>query len=345
MSKTGVLLINLGTPDDPSVSSVRKYLNEFLMDPRVIDKPAWIRYILVKGVIVPFRSRASSKLYKQLWSDMGSPLKHYGHMLADGVQKDLGAEYEVELAMRYQSPSIESAIKKLIDKQVDSILVFPLFPQYASSSTGSAHEEVMRVLSQQLIIPPVKFINSYPTEPRMIKIYADNARKFDIDSYDHILFSFHGLPERHLRDADVTESHCMRVADCCTIPCEANKLCYGAQSYQTAHAIAAELGLDRDRYSITYQSRLGKDPWVKPYTDKVLEQRYNEFGDKRILVFCPAFVADCLETSIEISVEYQEEFEAIGGETVDLVPSLNDNPDWVKTVSDMIREQMNEPVY
>lgn len=338
MPKIGVLLINLGTPDDPSVKSVGKYLKEFLMDFRVIDKPAWLRHILVKGLIVPTRSKESAKLYEQLWTEQGSPLKYYGYKLAEGVQDQLGDSYHVELAMRYQSPSIESAIDKLIKAQVDELIVFPLFPQYASSSTGSAHEEVMRVLSKQLIIPPVRMVNSYPTDSRMIKIFADNARQYDIEDFDHVLFSFHGLPERHLKDADVTESHCMRVENCCTIQCQANKLCYGAQCNQTALAIAKELGLSNDQFSISYQSRLGKDPWVKPYTDKVLEERHKVHGDQKILVFCPAFVSDCLETTIEISVEYQEDFERFGGDMVQLVPSLNDNPEWIKTVAEMIKE-------
>jgi len=338
MPKIGVLLINLGTPDDPSVKAVGKYLKEFLMDFRVIDKPAWLRHILVKGLIVPFRSRASAKLYKQLWTEEGSPLKHYGYKLAEGVQNQLGEDFHIELAMRYQSPSIKSAIDKLIKAQVDELVVFPLFPQYASSSTGSAHEEVMRVLSKQLIIPPVRMVNSYPTDPRMIKIYADNGRKLNLDDYDHVLFSFHGLPERHLRDADITQSHCQRVENCCSISCEANKLCYSNQCHRTAHAIAEDLGLKKDQYSISYQSRLGRDPWVKPYTDKVLEERHKVHGDKKILVFCPAFVSDCLETTIEISVEYQEEFEEFGGDHVQLVPSLNDNPEWIKTVAEMVKE-------
>lgn len=343
MSKTGVLIVNLGTPDDPSKKSVGRYLKQFLMDPRVIDKPAWFRHLLVKGIIVPFRSGSSSKLYKELWKEEGSPLKFYGERLVDKVQHHLGDNYIVELAMRYQSPSIESAIKKLMESYVDRVVVFPLFPQYASATTGSVHEEVMRIFSKYQTIPDVNFINSYPDDERLAKLYAANGKAFDIGSYDHILFSFHGLPQSQLKKADLTKSHCVKAEDCCAKPCDANKFCYGAQCHRTAHAIASELNLKKEDYTICYQSRLGRDPWIQPYTSDILEERYEKHGDKNILVFCPAFVADCLETEIEISVEYQEEFEEMGGDKVTLVPSLNDSDEWAQLVSEMVLENVVTP--
>ena len=338
LGKKGILLINLGTPDDPGRGAVYRYLKEFLMDRRVIDIPWLQRTLLVRGIIAPFRSGQSSKLYKELWTENGSPLKYYGEKLTEGVQKDLGSDFEVELAMRYQSPSIESGIDKLMKKGVSSILVFPLFPQYASASTGSAHEEVMRVISQKQVIPDVKMINSFHNLPGMIEVFSDNARAFDIPSYDHILFSYHGLPARQLIKADPTGHHCKKAENCCAVLGVHNQHCYSAQCYDTTYAIANNLGLKKEDYTICFQSRLGRAEWNKPYTSDVLKIRA-EKGDKKLLVLCPAFVADCLETTVEVSTEYMEEFQEMGGETVDLVPSLNDHPKWIKTVSDLIREE------
>lgn len=334
--KTGVLIVNLGTPDAPSRGAVYRYLKQFLLDPRVIDYPWLPRNLLVRGIIAPFRSGSSAKLYKKLWTDEGSPLKVYGERVAEGVQQHLGDEFIVELAMRYQSPSIDSAIDRLMEQQVSEIVVFPMFPQYASATTGSVHDEVMRLLRKKQTIPDVKMINSYYDYDPMIEIYADNARKFDLDSYDHIIFSYHGLPQRQLRRAD-TCNHCLKVENCCHTISIKNQFCYSAQCHGTTKAIATKLGLTEDQYTTTFQSRLGPEAWAQPYTSKVLEEWAEEKGAKHILVFSPAFVADCLETIIEISYEYQEEFEEMGGEKVDLVPSLNDDPRWIKVVTDLVR--------
>ena len=335
--KKGVLLVNLGTPDEPSRGAVYKYLKQFLLDPRVIDLPWLQRNLLVRGIIAPFRSGSSSKIYKKLWTKDGSPIKIYGYSLQKEVQKILGEDYMVELAMRYQSPSIKSALKNLKDAFVDEIIVFPLFPHYASASTGSVLEEVMRLLSKELVIPPLKMINSYYDNEDMIQVFADNARKHDIGSMDHILFSFHGIPERHMTKADSTKAHCLKKENCCSAICDANKFCYSAQCHQTAHLIAKELGLPKDKYTICYQSRLGKDPWMQPYTTDALKTRALA-GDKSMLVFSAAFVADCLETTIEISEEYQEEWVKMGGKKLYLVESLNDNPKWINAVAKMIME-------
>lgn len=335
MSK-GVLLINLGTPDSPSRKDVYKYLKQFLLDPRVIDYSWLARNALVRGIIAPFRSKSSSDLYKRLWTEDGSPLKYYGVKVATGVQNVLGDGYEVELAMRYQSPSIENAFLRLKEKNVSEITVFPMFPQYASASTGSAHEEVMRVVSNEWIVPNLKFINSYYNDHRVVKLYADKARKYDLTSYDHFVFSFHGIPVRHLTKAD-HNNYCQKVKDCCLTMCDKNQFCYSSQSYATAFAIADELGFARDQYTISFQSRLGKEVWTQPYTSDVLEH-CAEKGMKRILVFSPAFVSDCLETTIEILYEYQEEFVEAGGEKLDLVESLNDDPAWIKIIAEMVQE-------
>ncbi|MEM9919945.1 MAG: ferrochelatase [Bacteroidota bacterium] len=333
--KKGILLINLGTPDDPSRGAVYRYLKEFLTDRRVIDYPWLARNLLVRGIIAPFRSGSSAKLYKKLWTEEGSPLKVFGEKLTEGVQHELGDEYVVELAMRYQSPSIKSALDRLLDKKVTSLVVFPLFPQYASATTGSVHEEVLRLLARRENIPRLELIDSYYDSPEMVDVFVENARKFDIDSYDHILFSYHGLPQRQLRKADDC-NHCLKAEGCCESIGLKNQYCYSAQCHATSYAIAEKLGLKEDRYTICFQSRLGPEAWAQPYTSKIIEHRAEE-GDKKLLVFCPAFVSDCLETTIEITDEYREEFEEAGGEQLDLVESLNAHPKWIKAVADMLR--------
>lgn len=333
--KKGVLLVNLGTPDAPTKPAVYRYLKQFLLDPRVIDYPWLGRNLLVRGIILPFRTGNSTRLYKELWTDEGSPLMFYGQRLAAGVQQELGSDYVVELAMRYQNPSIESAIEKLMDAGVREITVLPLFPQYASATTGSVHQEVMRILSKEQVIPRVNFISSYHDYEPMIEVFAGNARQFDLGAYDHILFSYHGLPQRQLLKADRT-GHCQGAGACCRKLVQNNQYCYTAQCHDTTRALVEKLGLKAGSYTTCFQSRLGKEVWAKPYTSEVIEERAAK-GDKKLLVFCPAFVADCLETIIEIGVEYQELFEKLGGEKVDLVPSLNDHPQWIKAAADLVR--------
>ena len=336
MKKIGVLIVNLGTPDAPERASVYRYLKQFLLDPRVIDISWLARNILVRGIIAPFRSGSSSKLYKKLWTKDGSPLKLYGYRLLEGVQAELGNDYAVELAMRYQTPSIEDGLNKLRSKLIDKLIVFPLFPQYASASTGSVHEEVMRIVSKWQVIPELELVNSYYDLPEMLDIFVENAmNKYNVGSYDHVIFSYHGLPQRQMKKADLS-NHCLAKKDCCTVICDQNKFCYSAQCFATTRSLVAKLGLKEGEYTTCFQSRLGRDPWIQPYTSDILKIR-RASGDKRLLVFCPAFVSDCLETTIEVSEEYMEEFVKIGGETVDLVPSLNDNSKWVKVVSDYIR--------
>ncbi len=337
MQKTGVLLVNLGTPDAPTKAAVWRYLRQFLLDARVIDFPWLPRNLLVRGIILPFRTGSSTRLYQQLWTPDGSPLKVYGERLAAGVQQELGNGYVVELAMRYQQPSIEAAIDRLMGQQVQEIVVFPMFPQYASATIGSVHEQVMRVLAKKQVIPGLRFINSYHDYEPMIEVFAENGRQLGIENYDHVLFSYHGLPQRQLRKAD-TCNHCLKSADCCQVFSEKNQFCYSAQCHATTAALVKKLGLKKGGYTTCFQSRLGRDPWVQPYTSEVIEER-QQHGDKQLLVFCPAFVSDCLETTIEISVEYREEFLEKGGERLDLVPSLNDHPRWVQAVADFIRKE------
>jgi protoporphyrin/coproporphyrin ferrochelatase len=333
---TGILIVNLGTPDAPTRSAVYRYLKQFLLDPRVIDINAIARNALVRGIIAPFRSGKSAAAYRQLWLENGSPLKIYGVGLTQQIQDILGEQYVVRLAMRYQNPSIESAIRELMQAKVQKIKVFTLFPQYASATTGSVHEEVMRVLAKQQIIPSIEFVSSYATWSPMVDIFVNNARRFDLSSYDHILFSYHGVPQRHLRKGD-DFNHCLRSPDCCQTLTPTNQFCYSAQCYATTHAIVNQLNIDKDRYTVCFQSRLGRDPWTQPYTVKVIEQLAKEKGAKRLLVFCPAFTADCLETTIEIGDEYKEDFEKWGGEHLDLVESLNDSPAWAKAIAEALK--------
>lgn len=341
--KIAVLMVNLGTPDSPKNSDVRKYLNQFLTDGRVIDFPWIARQLLVRGIITPFRTGNSATTYRAIWDDKtGSPLLHYSETLVNKVgailETDSENEYKVELAMRYKNPSIESSLKKLRDWKPDSYIIFPLFPHYASATTGSVHQNVMEIMSKWWEIPDVRFINSYYDNPEMIKVFAENGSKHGLENYEHILFSFHGLPQRHLRKAtkDSGNNYCLQKKGCCETICEANKHCYSSQSHQTAYLIAEHLNIPKEKYTICFQSRLGRDPWQTPYTSEVLKELAAK-GVKKVLVFCPAFVADCLETVFEISEEYQEEFEEAGGEHVQLAESLNDHPDWVNAVVKMIK--------
>jgi ferrochelatase len=353
--KQGILLVNLGTPDAPTPRAVNRYLGQFLTDPRVIDNlPGISQQVLVRGIIAPIRSGivnpfkpgGSTKLYQELWTEDGSPLKYYGELLTNAVAEQMGEDYIVRLAMRYQNPSIEVAIKELLAEEVSSITVFPLFPHYASASTGSVHEEVMRLLSKEQVIPNLNLINSFYDHPELIKVFADNARDLgDLDQWDHILFSYHGLPQRQLKKGDRSGCHCYGdgTNSCCQSIQKVNQFCYSAQCHATTRALVAELGLKEGTYSTSFQSRLGFDAWAKPYTIETLEDLAKNKGVKRMLCFSPAFVSDCLETTIEISVEYQEEFIEWGGEHIQLVPSLNDDPRWVNAVVEMLRTEVGDP--
>ncbi len=329
----GILLVNLGTPDSPQTADVRKYLNEFLMDGRVIDVNPVLRTFLVRGIISPFRSPKSAKLYREIWSaETGSPLLHYSILQRGLLQEKLGEDYQVELAMRYQTPSIEDALQRLKDNLAESIRVIPMFPQYASASTGSVIDKIMGLVRSWQTIPNISFVNSFHDNGLMIKNFADNGRKYGIENFDHVLFSFHGLPQRQLMKCDHNHNYCLKVNGCCDTFTNVNKFCYSAQSHHTARLIAAELGLPREKYTICFQSRLGNDPWVQPYTSEVVA-KLAKAGKKKMLVFCPAFVADCLETVYEVSEEYNTEFKALGGEHLQLVESLNDSPLFIEALA------------
>ncbi|HEY9000746.1 MAG TPA: ferrochelatase [Mucilaginibacter sp.] len=335
MYKKGILLVNLGTPDSSSTADVRKYLKEFLMDERVIDIHPLLRSLLVKGIIVPFRGPKSAKLYKKIWSEeSGSPLLQYSYIQQRLLQQKLGVDYQVELGMRYQKPSIEKALNRFKANGVEHITIIPLFPQYASATTGSVYQEVMRLLSTWPVMPGLSFINSFHDNALMIDAFAENGKDFEPHRYDHVLFSFHGVPKRHLRKAGCNDLHVHRQSDCCKALTGQNKFCYAAQCYDTARLIASKLNLPTSKYSVSFQSRLGNDPWLEPYTTRVLTE-LAKAGKKRVLVFCPAFVADCLETIYEIKEEGLELFVNAGGKELDLVPSLNDSPIWIEALAEL----------
>jgi ferrochelatase len=332
--KTAVLLVNLGTPDYPDKKNVGEYLSQFLNDPRVIDIPWLSRKLLVNLFIVPLRSRSSSALYKKIWTEKGSPLMFHSVEAAKKLQISLGDNYIVELAMRYRKPSIESALMKLQKACPSRIIVFPVFPQYASASTGSVHEEVMRIVSKWEVIPSINLISTFIDEPSFIDAWAARGMEYMNEKYDHYLFSFHGLPERQMRKA-YPDGPCLADKNCCDVLNEKNYYCYRAQCYKTARDITSKMQISN--YSVSFQSRLGKSPWIKPYTDEMLKVLADK-GHKKILVFAPAFVSDCLETIYEISVEYQEKFEAYGGEKVVLVESLNTHEAWIESMDKIIRK-------
>jgi protoporphyrin/coproporphyrin ferrochelatase len=328
-----ILLVNLGTPEAPTLLAVARYLSEFLTDRRVIDLPFLKRQLLVHGVIIPSRLRISTQMYRSIWTEEGSPLMVHSKKVKELLQERLGASYSVELAMRYQTPAIGPAIEKLLAKQPDELVVLPLFPQYASATTGSIFEAVSQALSKTDTFPKLTFIDQFHAHPLFIKAFEALSAPLNPLGYDHILFSFHGLPERQLKKSD--RSGCCLKAECCEKHRPENRFCYAAQCYNTAEAIAKTLKLPKSRYTVCFQSRLGKDPWIRPFTSDTLEQ-LGQRGDKRVLVFCPAFVADCLETLFEIGVEYKELFRHAGGKTLDLVPGLNAHPAWIHALEAII---------
>lgn len=338
IGKTGVLIVNLGTPDSPSVPDVRKYLREFLMDARVIDIPFVQRFMLINAIIAPFRAPKSAKVYKELWDEQGSPLKYYGVIVERELQKSLGNDYVVKLAMRYQSPSIEAGLAEFQRMGLTDLVVVPFFPQYASASTGSVYEKVMDILKTWQVVPQLRFVNRFSDHPKFIEGFVRLGRKYlNEREYDHVLFSYHGLPERQILKGDVTGSVC-QLGECCSSLHALNQHCYRAQCFETTRQLVRGLGIPEGKYTTCFQSRLGRTPWIKPYTDDVIRELPKK-GIKSVLAFSPAFVADCLETTIEVGEEYKELFQENGGEHWQLVESLNDSPIWIETLVDLVKNQ------
>ena len=338
MKKTGILLANLGTPDSPENKDVYKYLIEFLMDERVIDYNTFKRNLLVRGIIVPARYKNSAKTYREIWDkERGSPLLFHLQDLAQKVQAQLGEQYIVEYAMRYQHPSAASALQKLQNQQVDKIVVLPLFPQYSSACNGSVAQHVMETISTWNVVPSIQFIHQFYDFPLFIDAMVERAKQYNFEEYDHILFSYHGLPARHLTRVNSEQNHDCEKEKCTEKIQASNQHCYRAQCYATTQLITEKLNLPKEKYTTTFQSRLGKEVWLEPYTVDVIPA-LAKAGKKKLLVFSPAFVADCLETLYEIRVEYLELFQQFGGESITLVESLNSEDKWVDAVCALVQQ-------
>ena len=340
MNRIGVLLINLGTPDAPEPAAVGRYLREFLMGGFVIDVPAPLRWFLVNVMIVPRRKIQSAKAYQKVQLPGGSPLLVYTRQLAEKVAAELTTDdrYVVEYAMRYGNPSIASAVAKLSAPDFSRIIVLPLYPQYAESSYETAVVETKRAAQQLGSANLLSFFPPFYDRPQFIAACA--RRILEVHGQqpvDHVVFSFHSLPERHLKKLDATGQHCLVKADCCDQISAVNQNCYRAQCMFTARAIAGELGLAADDYTVSFQSRLGRAKWIGPTTEPVLLDLARR-GVKRVAVSCPSFVADCLETVEEMGIRGRQAFVGAGGEELYLVPSLNAEPGWVETVADWIRQ-------
>ena len=331
--KTCVLLINLGTPDSPAVKDVRKFLREFLNDPRVIDIPKIARFLIVNFIIVPFRAPKSAKNYKELWTEKGSPILIYGKSVKMKLQEALGEKYKVELAMRYQNPGLDEVLAQMEKKNYDKIIVVPLFPQYASAITGSIIEKVMKIISKWFIIPGKKIINQFYDDEGYLNTIAEQAKKYNINDYDHILFSYHGLPIRQVDkvygDGTLCEEH-----NCEDEITDKNKYCYKATCYATTRLLVEKMSIPKEKYTVCFQSRLDKK-WLEPFSDKIVIKQTKK-GAKKLLIFSPAFVSDCLETTIEIGKEFQWLFEEHGGEKIQLVESLNDHPMWIDALKNIV---------
>jgi len=335
--RTGVLLINLGSPEAPTPGAVRRFLREFLGDPRVLDMPAPARWLLLNAVILPLRPRRSARAYRKIWLPQGAPLLVHGQALREAVAAALGSPYVVELAMRYGAPSIRSALQRLCALDVARILILPLFPQYSAATTGSALERVEAEIDRRPEIPPIEVLPAFYEEPRFIAAWTELARP-ELESFrpDFVLFSYHGLPERQVKAADPTGSRCLADAGCCDAIEEANRDCYRAQCFATTRALVADLGLAPTHHTTAFQSRLGRTPWIGPHTDLLLPE-LAAAGHRRLAVLCPAFVADCLETLEEIGIRARQRWLELGGEEFRLVPSLNASPAWVEAVAQRVR--------
>ncbi len=338
-TRKGAIVLNLGTPQAPQTREVRAYLREFLMDPFVIDVPGPLRWLIVHGVVLPTRPAKSAEAYRKIWTDRGSPLLFHLLDLAEKVRNHLGEGWVVEPAMRYGQPSIESAFRRLQSEGVTDVTVFPLYPQYSLAATETSIQECRRIAQKVSGDFKLDFVGAFYRHPGFISAYVESVKNSLADyPYEHILFSFHGLPERHVKKTDLTGEHCLNQQECCSVMNEANQNCYRAQCYQTANAMAHSLGLKPDQYTVCFQSRLGRNPWIRPYTDHFYESLPAR-GVKKIAVVCPAFVADCLETLEEIQIRGKEEFILHGGEDLKLVPSLNSSDSWARVVAGFFSSQ------
>lgn len=334
MSKRAILLINLGSPDSPDVADVRRYLAQFLMDPAVIDVPLFLRWLIVYGAILPTRPARSAEAYASVWTSEGSPLLVHSYALQKALAAHTG--HPVFLAMRYGNPAIPDVLSDMRRQGVTEFSVVPLYPHYAMSSTGTAIMAVHEALREMRWRPQIQIIPPFYNHPGYIRALVSLIRSCLPVVYDHVLFSYHGLPERHIKKADSTGKHCMRTTDCCAVhQPQAQATCYRHQVFETTRLVSEALGISSDKYSVSFQSRLGRDKWLLPFTDPHVEALAKQ-GVKHLVVTCPAFVADCLETLEEIGEATREKFLHAGGETFTLLPCLNDYSEWVSALGEMV---------
>jgi len=336
MSKLAVLLLNLGSPDSPSVPDVKRYLREFLGDERVIDKPAngLLRSFLVNGIIIPSRAKNSAHAYSTIWTSEGSPLI----VLSKSTQAKLQdrVPLPIELAMNYGNPSIPTVLARLAAQGVDRLLLFPQYPHYAMSSWETVVVKVRREARSLAPGMQIESVSPYYADADYIAALVASARPYLARPHDHLLFSYHSIPTRHLTKADSSRAHCQVVADCCNTCSPAHATCYKAQVTRTTQAFAKAAGLAPDRWSISFQSRLANEPWLEPYTDYEYK-RLASAGKKNLLVITPAFVTDCLETLEEIGITAKRAFRTAGGDELNLVSCLNDSPEWINALAQLAR--------
>jgi ferrochelatase len=330
----GILLMNLGSPDSTEVGDLRKYLDQFLMDERVIDKPWLLRALLVKGIIVPFRAPKSAEAYKTIWTKEGSPLIVITRQLQAALQNEI--DEPVEIAMRYGNPDPAEGFDALLKKNpsLEEVIAVPLYPHYAIASYETAVEYTKKIYKKKKYTFKLSFVPPFYSDADYLNALVQKIKPFLSEAYDHILFSYHGIPERHIRKADVTGCHCLQIEDCCNVPSTAHAYCYRHQVFTTTRLVTEILDIPKSKYGISFQSRLGKG-WLTPFTDVRLQELPNE-GIKKLLIICPAFVSDCLETLEEIEIRGMEIFMNAGGETFRMIPCLNTDPLWVKTIAKLV---------
>ncbi|MFK5891427.1 MAG: ferrochelatase [Flavobacteriaceae bacterium] len=334
MTKKGALLVNLGSPDSPHPKDVKKYLGEFLMDERVIDISYLGRLLLVKGIILNTRPKKSAKAYQKVWTDEGSPLIVYSEKLHKKVQEN--TTIPVALAMRYGNPSMASGIKKLVDKGITEIFLIPLYPQFAMATTETINVLAQKIVKKNFSNIKLRSLPAFYNKQDYIEVLSNSIkRQLEILKPEHLLFSYHGVPERHIKKSDITQSHCKIDGSCCKTKSPAHDFCYRHQCYETTKLVAEKLNLKEDFYSVSFQSRLGRDPWLQPYTDKTIEN-FALNGLKKLAVVTPAFVSDCLETLEEIGMEAKQNFLENGGVEFNTIPCLNDDTEWAKTLANWI---------
>ncbi len=339
MPKIGILLTNIGTPVSNEPEDVGHYLSEFLMDPYVVDIPKILRWILVKILIVPRRKHASSEAYKKIWLKEGSPLLINSQSLAKILSSNLGNEYSVKVGMRYSQPSIEKALKEFIAEKISKLLVIPMYPQFADSSSTSSIEKVQAEISKQNLNVEMTSIEAFYHQKGFIASYAEVIRESLANKkVDHYLFSYHGLPERQIQR--LHPNYCFRTQDCCLKITDQNQSCYRAQCVATTESLAKALGLKSGQYSFSFQSRLGRTKWIDPYTDVVLPELARK-GVKKLAVVCPSFVADCLETLEEIGIRGREQFAREGGQELMLIPCLNSHPVWADALAEIVKTEIS----